>query len=109
MTNRGALLSKINISLSPDSVETALLEQDITPDEDYNPKDKDNRRGIDLALASLILVISLSPKSVKELDYQITQHDIDQLLVLRKGILKRWGITDEMDNSATITSVSDLW
>lgn len=109
MTNQEVLLSKINLSVSPASVKTALLDQELDPNQEYNPKEIENRRAIDLALAALILVISLSPKSVKELDFQITQHDIDQLFKLRKGLLKRWGIEDEMDDSATITSVSDLW
>lgn len=109
MTNQEALLSKINISLRPTSVETALLEQSLAPGDEYNPKEKGNVRGIDLALAALILVVSLSPKSVKELDYQITQQDVDQLLKLRAGLLKRHGVDDEMSNRATITSVSDLW
>jgi len=67
MTNREALLSKINLSVSPASVETALLDQEIVPDEDYNPKDKDNRRGVDLALAALILVFQIQGSAEAEL------------------------------------------
>jgi len=110
MTNREALLSGINdIPVKDISVSKVLLDQDINPDGEYQPKDVDNRRGVDLALAALILVISLSNKSIKELDFQITQHDIDQLLILRYGILRKWNVEDEMEESATITDISDLW
>lgn len=111
MTNREALLSKINIPVKPGSVTTVLLEQNIIPDEEYTPQNEESRKGVDLALAALIFVVALSPDSVKELDYLLTQRSIDGLLKLRKGLLKRWGMPDEMeeDNTPTITSVSDLW
>lgn len=109
MTNREALISKIGIPVKPSSVTTALTDEGINPDGEYLPITEEGRRGIDLALAALILVLSLSPESVKELDYQITSRSIDGLLNIRKGLLKRWGVKDEMDDGPVITSVSDLW
>lgn len=110
MTNRDALLSGVNdIPVKDISVTKVMLDQDLDPDGEYQPQDIDNKRAVDLALAALILVISLSNKSIKELDFQITQHDIEQLLILRNGILRKWGIEDEMEESATITDISDLW
>lgn len=109
MTNREALISKIGVPLRPDSVDTALNDEDVNPDGEYLPKDNDCRRGVDLALAALILVLSLSPESVKELDYQLTSRSIAGLLTIRKGLLKKWGVEDEMDDGPVITSVSDLW
>jgi len=110
MTNREALLGGMNdIPVKDISVSKVLLDQGINPDTEYQPNDNENRRGVDLALAALILVISLSNKSIKQLDFQITQHDIDQLLILRNGILRKWDVDDEMEESATITDISDLW
>ncbi|SMG32203.1 DUF6706 family protein [Sphingobacterium psychroaquaticum] len=109
MTNREALLSDISIRVKPNSVTKVLIDQGVNPDGEYLPQDEQCRRGVDLALAALILVLSLSPESVKELDYQLTSRSIEGLLKIRKGILKRWGVEDEMDDSATITSISDLW
>lgn len=110
MTNREALLSGINdIPVKDISVTKVLLDQDIDPEGEYEPKSIDNKRAVDLALAALILVISLSNKSIKELDFQITQHDINQLLILRNGILRKWNVEDEMEQKATITDISDLW
>jgi len=109
MTNREALISKIGIPLRPGSVNTALVDQGVNPDGEYLPQDNDCRRGVDLALAALILVLSLSPESVKELDYQLTSRSIEGLLKIRKGLLKKWGVDDEMDDGPAIISVSDLW
>lgn len=111
MTSREALLSKVNFPVKPGSVTTVLLEQGINSEEDYTPEIEESRKGIDLALAALIFVVALSPESVKELDYQLTQRSIDGLLKLRRGLLKRWGMPDEMeeDNAPRITNISDLW
>ncbi|MBE8712541.1 DUF6706 family protein [Sphingobacterium hungaricum] len=111
MTNRKALLSKVNFPVKPDTVTTVLLEQNINPEEEYTPQNEESRKGIDLALAALIFVVALSPESVKELDFQLTQRSIDGLLKLRRAILKKWGMPDEMeeDDTPIITSVSDLW
>lgn len=91
MTNREALVSKVGIPVRPNSVTTVLVDENIDPDGEYLPLDKDCRRGVDLALAALILVLSLSPDSVKELDYQITSRSIEGLLKIRKGLLKKMG------------------
>lgn len=109
MTNQEALQSKINFAIKPVSVQTALMDQEIDPSGEYNPSDKDNRKAVDLALAALILVVCTSPKSIKELDFQIAQHDVDQLLLLRSVILRKHGEPDELDNSPKIISISDLW
>lgn len=56
----------------------------------------DNTKPVEVALAGLILTIAMSPKSVKELDYQVTEHDMDDLLKLRLIIIKRYGLPDEL-------------
>lgn len=53
-----------------------------------------NRREIDLAYAGLILYTSLQPKSIRELDWQITNQDIKDLLKVRSTLLAKWGVSD---------------
>ena len=54
----------------------------------------ENRKEIDLAFAGLILFIATQPKSIRELDWQITNHDVSDLLKIRSGLLAKWGISD---------------
>jgi len=63
----------------------------------------------DLALAGLLFWICTSRKSIKELDFQVTQSDVDDWLKLRSILLKRWDVPNELDNDPVIESTSDLW
>lgn len=107
MTNREALQAQIAQSVPQATIELKLAEQGLNPADDYIPTDEANRKGIDLALAGIILYICLSPESVKELDYQLTQRDIEGLMRLRGTLLSKW---DEPDpyGVAQITDISDL-
>lgn len=110
MTNREALKAKIGQPIPQATIDLELVEQDLQPESEYNPKDEDNRKGMDLAQAGLIFRMCTSRKSVKELDFQFSQHDIDDLLKLRRVLLARWGVADELaEEGPTITSVSGLW
>jgi len=55
-----------------------------------------------------LLYIATLPQSVKELDLQLTQHDIDGLLRLRTGLLAKWDEPDTFGVAAQITDISDL-
>ncbi|MDM8174782.1 hypothetical protein QT327_10505 [Olivibacter sp. 47] len=109
MTNREALKSKIAQPVPEDTIDLNLIEQNLQPDSEYDPSSDINRKGIDLALAGLILFVCFQPKSVRELDYQITQQDVSDLLRLRSGLLARWNEEDDMDGVAIINSISDRW
>ncbi|MCY4781439.1 hypothetical protein ORI89_17400 [Sphingobacterium sp. UT-1RO-CII-1] len=110
MTNRGALQAKIGQRIKAASIDLVLLENGLDPATEYCPTKEENRRSIELAQAELLFLLCTNPKSVKELDYQITQHEIDQLLKLRGIILAKWGVDDGSDDDGPrITSVSDLW
>lgn len=109
MTNREALSIKIAQPVPSDTIDLNLFEQNLQPESEYDPTSEINRKGIDLALAGLILFVCFQPKSVKELDYQITQQEAKDLLAIRSGLLKKWDVEDEMDGVATITSISDRW
>jgi hypothetical protein len=94
MTNLKALQAKLNRNLPEIALELALQENGLTMTAEYNPVT--DIKPVEVALAGLILAIAMSPKSVKELDYQVTQHDMDDLLKLRLIIINRYGLVDEL-------------
>jgi hypothetical protein len=105
MTNLQALQAKLNRRLPEMTLELALLENGLDADATYNPVS--GIKSVEIALAGLILAIAMSPKSVKELDYQVTQHDMDDLLKLRLIIINRYGLVDELaDKENTVTGRS---
>lgn len=108
MTNKEALLSQINFPLSGSSIELALTNAGVTSNMEYVPLE--SQRGVETALAGLILIIATSPKSVSELDYSISAQDIDDLLKLRSVFIKRWNLPDELAyQGAIIQDASNLW
>jgi hypothetical protein len=105
MTNLQALQAKLNRNLPVMTLELALLENGLEAANEYHPKD--NIQAVEVSLAGLILAIAMSPKSVKELDYQVTQHDMDDLLKLRLIIINRYGLPDELaEKENTVTGRS---
>jgi hypothetical protein len=109
MTNQEALQAELSVRVKSDTIELNLIKQKLEPDAEYDPEDTDNVRGVDLALAGIILFISIAPKSIKELDFAITQQEVKDLLLVRAGILERYGVDDEMSQNAEITNISDRW
>lgn len=109
MTNREALQAELSVRVPSNTIDLNLGKQKLDPAAIYDPESDENQRGIDLALAGLILFICLSPKSLKELDLQLTNQDVKDLLLVRSGLLKKHGVDDEMSQEPTIESVSDLW
>jgi len=105
MTNLQALQAKLNRKLPEIALELALQENGLTTAAEYNAVT--NIKPVEVSLAGLILAIAMSPKSVKELDYQVTQHDMDDLLKLRSIILIRYGLPDELaEKENTVTGRS---
>lgn len=105
MTNLQALQGKINRPLPALTLELALLEANLDSTADYVVPD--NVMPVEIAIAGLIYTIALAPKSVKELDYQVTEHDMNDLLKLRSIILIRYGLPDELaEKENTITGAS---
>ncbi|QEL01571.1 hypothetical protein FKG96_12390 [Olivibacter sp. LS-1] len=109
MINRKALQAKIGIPVPQDTIDLNLVEQKLNPESEFDPENKENVKGIDLALAGVIWFILLSPKSVRELDYQLTQQDADDLLNIRKALRKKHGLEDDMYDGPVITDLSDTW
>lgn len=94
MTNLQALQAELNRSLPALTIELALLKVGLEGSAQYVVPD--NIKPVEKALAGLIYTIALAPKSVKELDYQVTEHDMNDLLKLRSIILVRYGLPDEL-------------
>lgn len=107
MTNKEALLAQASFLNSvPDAtISFQMTEVDLDPIVAYSVAD---RKKLDIALAGLFLFIATQPVSIKELDWGITNISVADLLRLRSGLLKKWGIDDELNNQPTIQSVS-LW
>lgn len=108
MTIREALLAQASFlnQVPEETLAFQLTEVDLIPDANYNPVS--DRRGLDLALAGLFLFIATQPVSIKELDWGITNISVADLLKLRSGLLRKWGINDDMNGQPEIKSVS-LW
>jgi hypothetical protein len=105
MTNLQALQAKLNRKLPEVTLELALLENGLNKDVLYTIPD--NIKPVEVALAGLIYTIAVSPKSVKELDYQVTEHDMEDLLKLRLVIINRYGLVDELaEKENTVTGRS---
>lgn len=109
MTNLEALRLQSTIikSIPDDVLEFQLSSNDLTGSGTY---EKDNLKSIELSFAGLLLFVATQPQSVKELDYQITNVSAGDLLAIRSGILRKYGIPDNMspfrDN---ITNATNLW
>lgn len=110
MINREALQAQLAQKVPQNTIDFNLVRQGLVPESDYRPAEKSDVRGVDLAIAGVLLWLCTNYKSVKELDFQITQHDIDDWLRLRAGLLRKHGVADEMESPGpVITSISDLW
>lgn len=107
-TNREVLQSKVSQRVPQVTLDTVLAERGLNPSGDYDPQVEEQRKAMDLSHADVILYLCTLPKSVKELDYQLTQHDIDALLRLRTGLLDKWEEPDTFGVAAKITDISDL-
>ena len=105
MTNLQAIQAKLNRPMPPLTLELALMERGLEGEGVYTIPD--NIKLVEIALAGLIFTIAMSPKSVKELDYQVTEHDMDDLLKLRLIIINRYGLVDELaEKENTVTGRS---
>ncbi|WP_312190210.1 DUF6706 family protein [Sphingobacterium sp.] len=110
MNNKEALQFEFGQKVPDGVLSTQLIKAGLNPENDFDPTTGENSKMMDLALAGLLFWICTNRKSIKELDFQVTQNDVDDWLKLRSILLKRWGVPDELDDEGpVIESVSDLW
>ncbi len=109
MNNKEALQFEFGQKVPDGVLSTQLIKAGLDPEHDFDPTTEENSKKMDLALAGLLFWICTSRKSIKELDFQVTQNDVDDWLKLRSVLLKRWDVPNELDNEPVIVSMSDLW
>lgn len=89
------------------TLDVLLTENGLNPADVRTPSDKAQTKLMDLTRASLIDFLITQPKSVRELDYQITQQDADALLAIRRRILANHGVIDE-DGVSSFRDLSNM-
>ncbi len=109
MNNKETLQFEFGQKVPDGVLSTQLKKAGLNPDDEFDPTTGENSKMMDLALAGLLFWICTSRKSIKELDFQVTQSDVDDWLKLRSILLKRWDVPNELDNDPVIESMSDLW
>lgn len=107
MTNLQALRAELNRDMPEMMLELALLKVKLDSSATYVVPD--SVQPVETALAGLILTIALAPKSVKELDYQVTEQELSELLKIRSIILKRYGLPDELAPQENTITGSSPW
>lgn len=110
MNNKEALQNEFGQRIPEGVLSVQLVKAGLNPENDFDPNVEGNAKKMDLALAGLLFWICTNRKSIKELDFQVTQNDVSEWLKLRSILLKRWDVPDELaDEGPTIESTSDLW
>ncbi len=96
------LVSSMGYKFPDATVITILEEHGLAEDAPRDTNDKDQTKALDLSRAGLIDFLLTQPKSVKELDYQLTQQDAAALEALRRRLLWKWGIDEEPSDSGFV-------
>lgn len=100
MTIKEVIKSQFGYKIPDATLVTAISEQGLNADDERISSDQKQSKSIDLAKANLIDFLVTLPKTVRELDYQITQQDADALLAVRRRLLAKWGEDDSPDQSS---------
>lgn len=88
------LVSSMGFKFPDATVNTILGEHGLAVDAPRDTSNQDQTKALDLSRADLIDFLLTLPKSVKELDYQLTQQDADALVAMRRRLLLKWGIDE---------------
>ena len=103
ITKKLALQATVNYLIPDESLEKALIDNDLVGTETYSKADA---KSIDLCGAGLILFV-LTSANVSEGGYSISISDREGLLKTRSLLLAKWGVPD--NTAPKITDVSNLW
>lgn len=93
-TVKEVILAQLGYKIPDSTIEVIMMERGLNPTDERDTSNDDQSRAIDLSRADAIDFLIMQPKSVKELDYQITQQDADALLSIRRRLLWKWGEDD---------------
>lgn len=101
-TVKEVIVSMMGYKFPDATVNEILAEHGIAQDATRDTLNDEQTKAMDLSRADLIDFLLTRPKSVKELDYQITQQDADALLAVRRRLLWKWGIDEDPIDSGFI-------
>jgi len=93
-TIKEVILAQLGYKIPDATIDVIMMERGLNPTDERDTSDDEQSRAIDLSRADAIDFLIMQPKSVKELDYQITQQDADALLAIRRRLLWKWGEDD---------------
>ncbi|MCW8314212.1 hypothetical protein K7A41_23505 [Sphingobacterium sp. InxBP1] len=96
------LVSSMGYKFPDATVDMVLVENGLDPVAERAPQNQDQTKALDLSRVGLIDFLLTQPKSVKELDYQLTQQDATALEALRRRLLWKWGIDDQPSDSGFV-------
>lgn len=91
-TVKEVIKASLGYQIPDATVEIAIIERGLQPEEVRDTSNYEQTKGIDLIKADLIDFLLTLPKSVKELDYQITQQDAAALMDVKSRLLAKWGV-----------------
>ena len=93
-TVKEVTLAQLGYKIPDATIDVIMMERGLNPTDERDTSDDEQSRAIDLSRADAIDFLIMQPKSVKELDYQITQQGADALLSIRRRLLWKWGEDD---------------
>lgn len=93
-TVKEVILAQLGYKIPDATIDVIMMERGLNPTDERDTSDDEQSQAIDLSRADAIDFLIMQPKSVKELDYQITQQDADALLSIRRRLLWKWGEDD---------------
>ena|SRR5690606_27609334 len=93
-TIKEVILAQLGYKIPDATIDVIMMERGLNPTDERDTSDDEQSRAIDLSRADAIDFLIMQPKSVKELDYQITQQDADALLAIRRRLLWKWDEDD---------------
>lgn len=92
------IVSRIGYKIPDATVDNIIKEHGLNPSDTRVVSNKEQTKAMDLSRADLIDFLITLPKSVRELDYQITQQDAASLADVRNRILAIYGISQQIDS-----------
>lgn len=96
------IVSMVGYKVPDATVDNIIKEHGLDPSDTRVVSDVEQTKAMDLSRAGLFDFLITLPKTVRELDYQVTQQDADALSDLRKRILAKWGIIEGNSDSSFI-------
>lgn len=101
-TIKEVIKASLGFQIPDTTVDILIEERGLEPTATRDNSDDEQTKSIDLIKADLIDFLLTQPKSVRELDYQITQQDASALETLRRRLLVKWGVDDTPSESSFI-------